>query len=215
MNLTKSNKSNNEHELSPFLDSIFNNFHDDDDDKKENIENGSTKTLSPNRGIFKGKDHKLLEEFFSKNKYPNMKEKLDLAENLKSSPMKIQTWFQNRRAKTRKRNNLPNKNDVLSPSKKSRISQIVESVIAREMKNVSNPSSPNENNLDNEMGNTKMGNFDGLSSLFNNMDKENKCQTDVFQGNNAAFVCGLWYGLNLFFGNASPETINQFMSGNK
>uniref|UniRef100_A0A0N5BYL1 Homeobox domain-containing protein n=1 Tax=Strongyloides papillosus TaxID=174720 RepID=A0A0N5BYL1_STREA len=105
-----------------------------------NEERGTLEMNIPSCETFTNKDHKLLEEFFGKNEYPNLKEKHDLAIHLNSSPVKIQTWFQNQRAKRKRINGT--KNDTnLSALKKNRISQTVEDVIVREMKKVENPNS--------------------------------------------------------------------------
>ncbi|CEF63069.1 Homeobox domain and Homeodomain-like-containing protein [Strongyloides ratti] len=206
MNIYTHIKSNNIHELSEVIPPSFNIVDNNNVEKMSNDKEKTVKIYTPNCESLGITDNKLLEEFFSKNKYPNLKEKRDLAINLKSSPLKIQTWFQNKRAKTKRKNEIK-KIDTMSLLKKNRISQTVENVIAREMKKTSNPISDlhiNEYSTKESLNN--------LVSLLNNSEKGKKCQKDAIKNKNPTFIYGLWCGLNLFFGNASPETINQFLN---
>uniref|UniRef100_A0A0K0FKH9 Homeobox domain-containing protein n=1 Tax=Strongyloides venezuelensis TaxID=75913 RepID=A0A0K0FKH9_STRVS len=201
MNIINHNTLGNVHEIIAIPFDIF-------DNKKvqviSNEERGTLEMNIPNCETFTNKDHKLLEEFFRKNEYPNLKEKHDLAIHLNSSPVKIQTWFQNQRAKRKNETNL-------CALKKNRISQTVEDVIVREMKKVENPNSE----IKNESSNFSTTTINGTLSYTDDSDKEKKHKKDVFKKESPAFVYGLWYGLNLFFGNASPEAINQFLNEDK
>uniref|UniRef100_A0AAF5HYJ5 Homeobox domain-containing protein n=1 Tax=Strongyloides stercoralis TaxID=6248 RepID=A0AAF5HYJ5_STRER len=207
MNIFTHNTLDNIHELSEVITSPFDVL------KKKKIEtmsNEKEKTAilySPSCESLSNTDHILFEEFFNKNKCPNLKEKHELVSHLKSSPPKIQ----NKRTRIKRRSETKN-NDTISSLKKSRISQTVENVIAREMSRTSNPISEVQINGNEYPVKETINN---LLSLLNNSEKENKCHKDVIKNKNPAFIYGLWCGLNLFFGNASSEIIDKFINEDK
>ncbi|CAF0726391.1 unnamed protein product [Brachionus calyciflorus] len=60
----------------------------------------------------------ILDDFFKKNPYPDINEREQMAKQLNTSEDRVQVWFQNKRARYRKRVQKENSSNVIKPAVK-------------------------------------------------------------------------------------------------